>query len=835
MSKIKDYIILETDEFEKKHGEEAYDDTRELARRQEFNSSLVVPQFREKREKLIEDGSTEVAADKAITRILKRKAFSEQFINRYVEALKGPKISGFKDLIESFDIKYYGKPLTANDLEEELNVGKLVIPDGMEDAIKQTIKTLNIDDIYQDAVEQLLDELDAPKVKAKTTYSPGDITDTINPTLTTDREDFYEFWGEVHPLYQKLKDAIENVLRDWQGVSKELHAKDAEDETLRGQYKETLDLPEIFQESEEFVELEKEMIELSKLFKKMSTDLNYVKKTEPLSFKLIDSSDGSIHHNVIEMLKDEILDLAFFSGKGDSISSEEKPEEEDSLEDENAPQFEGDDDSTTPSQPQPTYDPREASNKEAHDREEIKRAANLYKKIQQVDPLSALAQFKNKFKRGAFTSRSYRKFMDTMEEEIKELGRADTDMINQLWELMDDLNEAKKEIIDVSKDEYYIPLTSEMVRMLNMSREEKIDNLAEIEEFHNDLIKLIQEIVETEDTSMAPWITEFSDTKSGVAERAYGDSADAEDSIQFARFSIGKTGLPRDLGKYADSIGELLTIVNDYYVIPAESHYLPFETIPNFLDSKYLSKTKITGPESLYQLMEFGYYSLGAQMIDQHELRVINSFLDMMKHQTEIDLKDAILITERTLEVLNGIFDERFEENDKKLMAKILLDVLDKNDIDSSGIKLKGELITDLVKGYDRRNTSSYFLLLKIMSHYKELFLKDRKKKEEMKKFYELLEGIREPFKLSQQQKDILIAHDEIRKMLKRPVHYSYRSLSDYDDINSTIEMVKSKYNQDITATDITHIVTDFNSINALSKKHGLGEELIYHIKGLYR
>ena len=29
-----------------------------------------------------------------------------------------------------------------------------------------------------------------------------------------------------------------------------------------------------------------------------------------------------------KMLKDEILDLAFFSGKGDSISSEEKPEEE---------------------------------------------------------------------------------------------------------------------------------------------------------------------------------------------------------------------------------------------------------------------------------------------------------------------------------------------------------------------------------------------------------------------------------------------------------------------------------------------------------------------------
>ena len=192
------------------------------------------------------------------------------------------------------------------------------------------------------------------------------------------------------------------------------------------------------------------------------------------------------------------------------------------------------------------------------------------------------------------------------------------------------------------------------------------------------------------------------------------------------------------------------------------------------------------------------------------------------------------MVTERLLEVLNDIFDERFEENDKNLLAKVLMGIADKNNIDTSGIKLQGENISELAKKYNRKDTSSYFLLIKLMRHYKELFLKDKKKRKEMDRFYGLLEGIRNPILLSQ-QRDILIVHDEIRKMNNKPIHFSYRSLDDYDDMTHTINLVKSKYKQDITATDITHIVTELDSINALSKKHGLGEELIYHVKGLYR
>jgi len=838
LSRLKDYIALSTDDFEQKYGEESFDETKELARKTNYNASLVIPIMREQRERLIAEGASEQNADKNIRRILKRKAFSEEFIIRYISALKGPKVEGFRDLIESFDITYYGKPLKANDLEGELNTNKLVIPDGMEDTIRQTIKTLDIDEKYQGAVEQLLDGLDKPKTKVSIKYSPSDIIDTINPVKTSDRKEFYDFWEEIHPLYDELKKAIEEVLRDWQDVSKDIYDKSEENKELHGQYKETLDLPEVFKESEQFVELEKEMITLAKLFTKMSDNMNYVIATEPLTFKLHSRHDDEIHDNVIEMIKDEILSLPAFNQidattGADTGEEEYKPEQSDYFD---AYDGEGEESKTTNPEGVADFDPRDPEAYNAHTLEEIKRAASLYKTTYQVDPLTALTQFKNKFKRGAFTSRTYQKFMAQMENQMKELRSADPDMIDQLWELMEDLNDAAEELVDVSEDNYYVPLASEMVNISNKSKEESIGNLSDIDSFHKELLENIQDIVEVEDDkSMAPWITEFIDTKQSVSSEYSQSDADSETTPRMARFQLGKTGMPRALGKYAESITELLRVVNEYYVIPADSHYLPFETIPAHLDTKFLSQIKIIGPDSLYQLLEFGFYSLQGQMIDRHEMNHINKYLETMKNPTEVNITDAIQITENLLDVLDDIFDERFRENDKKLLAKVLLGIANKNNVDSKDITLDGESIDSLAKGYKRsKHTSSYFLLIKLLRHYKMLFLKDPKKKKEMTEFYELLEGTRNPLLLSY-QRDILIAHDEIRKMNNRPIHYAYKSLEDYDDIVDTIDIVKSKYKQDVTATDITSIVIELDSFNSISKKYGLGEELVYHIKGLYR
>ena len=85
------------------------------------------------------------------------------------------------------------------------------------------------------------------------------------------------------------------------------------------------------------------------------------------------------------------------------------------------------------------------------------------------------------------------------------------------------------------------------------------------------------------------------------------------------------------------------------------------------------------------------------------------------------------------------------------------------------------------------------------------------------------------------EQSMILQAHDAIRKMLKKPVYHAFNDVDDYDDIQGTIELMKSNYNTDITAIEIESIVSEFDSMSNLSKKYGISTEGVYFLKATYR
>ena len=114
------------------------------------------------------------------------------------------------------------------------------------------------------------------------------------------------------------------------------------------------------------------------------------------------------------------------------------------------------------------------------------------------------------------------------------------------------------------------------------------------------------------------------------------------------------------------------------------------------------------------------------------------------------------------------------------------------------------------------------------------MFLKDKSKVDEAEEFYKLTEKQRGPLLLSAQRK-IMVAHDEIRKMLKKPTYFSVGDIDDYDTVNETIDLVKEKYDHEITASDIRGIVHEFDSMNSISNKYGINEEVVYHVKALYR
>ena len=89
--------------------------------------------------------------------------------------------------------------------------------------------------------------------------------------------------------------------------------------------------------------------------------------------------------------------------------------------------------------------------------------------------------------------------------------------------------------------------------------------------------------------------------------------------------------------------------------------------------------------------------------------------------------------------------------------------------------------------------------------------------------------------KLAGPQEQLLDAHDAIRKMMKRPPYYGVCETDSYDNVNDTIDLIKSQYNVELTAYDISTIVDEIDSLESLAKKHGTNEDVIYHVKAMYR
>ena len=106
--------------------------------------------------------------------------------------------------------------------------------------------------------------------------------------------------------------------------------------------------------------------------------------------------------------------------------------------------------------------------------------------------------------------------------------------------------------------------------------------------------------------------------------------------------------------------------------------------------------------------------------------------------------------------------------------------------------------------------------------------------KKETKRFLELHKTIMDRVMLSEQTK-ILSVHDEIRKMMGKPIYYGDCEINSYDNVNDTITLIKDIHKVELTATDITGIVSECDSLNSIAKKYGTTENVAYHVKALYR
>ena len=835
---LKDYLRLSAEDYEDKHGDEALDDMEDRAPKFEFTESLVLPYWKQVLDNLIEEGVSEGDAKQKITTQLTKKNLSSKFVKEYMKALEGTMkeidedklLEQIEAFVQNFD--YQGKTLKLKDLENTIDIKELDYKRGkLDNSILGALTHWEgLHPKFAPGIEGISDFVENRGQGGKHYYSAGDLLDTIDPRLTEDRKEFYDYWEEVHDDYEIMRTRIKDVLDIWHGKK---GGTDFMQQLGEGEAPAS--------SNPVYEELDEEMDRLSKIYEKLTESKNYVVKVPNLSFELHSRNHDRIAATVNIML-DAALDI--WPKRGKSRGEEADDDEPDGAQ--NIPDYGGDEDSVDPRVNEAGDATMETDDKtqEEMEQDELRAQIREYKSIEKVDPLSAIAFFENKFSHGAFIRATYERMFDEAQKQYEEMQILDPSMANMLEEFFDDLKEIDKQIVEVRESEYHLPLVPKVIQILNMDKAVKDPgaNYDVMTDLHFSVIEVVSEIIETPTgKSVTPMIMEYADTMMGkdweqerLSPAKLRDMASKQSTPQARIFRGGDKGIPRDLKDYSLAMTALLESVTNYYIKPAHSHFLPFNSIPMYLDPQKLSQLKMTGPDSLYQLLEFGWYSHFVTVVDMHDLRTINDFLKQMT-RGQVDVTDIFTAAEKLLDVLEDTFHKRFHENDKMLLAKVLATTAEKNNLDIKGKRLDGDSVEELAGEYNKRkHPSSYFLLIKLMNHYKSMFLKDKSKVDEAEEFYKLTEKQRGPLLLSEQRK-IMVAHDEIRKMLKKPTYFSFGDIDDYDTVNETIDLVKEKYDHEITASDIRGIVHEFDSMNSISNKYGINEEVVYHVKALYR
>ena len=87
----------------------------------------------------------------------------------------------------------------------------------------------------------------------------------------------------------------------------------------------------------------------------------------------------------------------------------------------------------------------------------------------------------------------------------------------------------------------------------------------------------------------------------------------------------------------------------------------------------------------------------------------------------------------------------------------------------------------------------------------------------------------------SKERRLLIEAHDEIRKMLGKPIYYGMANTDDFDAVSTAIDYVSDIFKTDITAMDVENVVNEVDSMSNISTKYGVPKEGVYFLKANFR
>jgi len=481
---------------------------------------------------------------------------------------------------------------------------------------------------------------------------------------------------------------------------------------------------------------------------------------------------------------------------------------------------------------------------------------NLFTQID-VDPLYAYAFDKDStvFKNIPL----FKKEIGRLRRKLKTISSAGKSLdlgLNFDDDINDYVDELKSMVISDRKT-FFLPFTKELSSLMTQQEYNKYEkNRERITKF----LELISEILD------------FGDKKTHGGGWASEESSGSQDSPtgQTYREPYANTKtLLKEIGEARDAFDDMIENIVEYYIKPLSTQYKPFASKIDILDTNIIERLVRSKEEDepYFHLLALRMRGL-AEVFPTRNFKVIERIIELINFTTKPSILDSATKLEKLLRELYKelliIYKKPFAKEIEAELGAYYYSVLKPSlkptkakelEIFDKNAKTLFDQVVDQKSAYPLH---ALIDLLKQSSGKKgelmylasDLGLSDKRAKARRKQgvptytksqlktivvnFTEAMDDFSRTITKSIDTQ-ILEAHDNIRKILDKPVYYKRGNLSNFDHISTTQDILKSKFNVDVSALDITKIVKESNSMQDLGLKYGISSEGVYFIKANFR
>jgi len=501
-------------------------------------------------------------------------------------------------------------------------------------------------------------------------------------------------------------------------------------------------------------------------------------------------------------------------------------------------------------------------------KDERRKIKDLGNKIT-LDPLSVL-YLKRDLEGIAevFNDEDFKDTLREMFEDLKDKKKVKLLQEETGEELLEKLLDTHEAIKSHDKKTMHLPIFMFKADELKEEYRALYSRAATVREAINDFFRAFADLLEETRTTFTLFFDQsmFGKEPSGVdkktAEMGFETTKEGLPLRRYIYGQTGEAGKKRELTKVMKQVSKVGEMIGELFVAPMNlpsvnaGEQLPFKSnghlriISSIIDYKG-GQGKIEGGGFLpFKVMSKKIRQSQTEFITRQNLEELIPFLESI-NTGKIFAKEKKVISKVKKQAL--AFKEALVEifQEEKGMEQII--DRDIASIFGSINKITNKVILETFEGqnvteaYDQTSIENATEITPIMvlvdaleENRDKIADREKNKPAEQKVSTAIDAFLAQAKKLSPMKKSLLYyrileAHDSLRILKGKEVHYATRDENNFDHVEDMLIKIQQEHNLDMSAGELITIVNEIDSFDNISKAHGINSEHVYLIKANFR